>query len=124
MKKLAVPLSISLFLTQASSVFAADITITQPSFVKFTDIGKLISNGVSLLMILAAIATFFYLVWGGLEWITSGGDKAGTESARNKITSAFIGLFIVFAAWAIIKLIEQFFGICVLNCPITIPTPS
>jgi hypothetical protein len=124
MKKiLTVSTSFALVLTQASSVFAQTLRIDQPPLVKFPSIGKLISNGISLIMIIAAIATFFYLVWGGLEWITSGGEKAGTEAARSKITNAFIGLFVVFAAWAIMKFIEQFFGICILGCDITPPTP-
>ena len=108
-----------------SSVYAADnIIITPPkNFNVITDLGKLISNGISLLMIIAAIATFFYLVWGGLEWITSGGEKTGTEAAKSKITSAFIGLFIVFSAWAIMNVFEKFFGICILGCDIKIPTP-
>jgi hypothetical protein len=109
----------------SSVVYAADtITINKPAnFALITDLGKLISNAISLLMIVAAIATFFYLVWGGLEWITSGGEKAGTESAKNKITNAFIGLVIVFSAWAIMNVFEKFFGICILGCPINIPTP-
>lgn len=108
-----------------SSVYAADkIIITPPkNFTLITDLGKLISNAISLLMIVAAIATFFYLVWGGLEWITSGGEKAGTEAAKSKITNAFIGLIIVFSAWAIMNVFEKFFGICILGCDIAIPTP-
>lgn len=122
MKKLV--LSLSLFLTGVPQAHAqSQIVIPKPAQVNILDIGKLISNSVSLLMILAAIATFFYLVWGGLEWITSGGEKAGTEAAKSKITNAFIGLFVVFAAWAIMKLIEQFFGICILGCDIAIPKP-
>lgn len=122
MKKiLAISTSVGLILTQVSSAFA--LTIDKPKYVNILDLGKLVSNGVSLIMLIAVIATFFYLVWGGLEWITSGGEKTGTEAAKSKITSAFIGLFIVFAAWAIMKFIEQFFGICVLGCDITPPTP-
>ena len=51
------------------------------------------------------------LVIGGVRWITSGGDKAQTESARNQITAAIIGLIVVFAAWAVANLIELFFGV-------------
>jgi len=99
------------------------ITIKPPdNFNVILDLGKLISNGISLMMLIAAIATFFYLVWGGLEWITSGGEKAGTEAAKSKITNAFIGLFIVFSAWAIMAIFEKFFGICILNCPLTFPS--
>lgn len=66
-----------------------------------------------LLIIIAAVVFFFMLLIGGIRWITSGGDKAQTEAARNQVTSALVGLVIVFAAWAILQLIEAFFGISI-----------
>ena len=59
-----------------------------------------------MVLVIAAIVFFFILVMGGVRWITSGGDKGKTEAARNQITAALVGLVIVFAAWAIIQLIE------------------
>ncbi|OGM59165.1 hypothetical protein A3A75_03020 [Candidatus Woesebacteria bacterium RIFCSPLOWO2_01_FULL_39_10] len=55
------------------------------------------------------------LVWGGVRYITSGGDKAQTEAARGQITAALVGLVIVFAAWAIINLVNIFFGVNILQ---------
>lgn len=62
-------------------------------------------------LVVAAIVFFFILVIGGIRWIMSGGDKANTEAARSQITAALVGLVIVFAAWAIVALIQTFFGI-------------
>ncbi len=127
MKKfLAIGLASASYLGLPLGAFAqgtTDINVPQPPQVKITDIGKLIGNIVSLFMIVAALMTFVFLIWGGVEWIMSGGEKAGTEAARNRITNAFIGLFVVFAAWAIIKVIETFFGICIVGCPVSIPRP-
>jgi TRAP-type C4-dicarboxylate transport system permease small subunit len=67
------------------------------------------------MMIIAALIFFFMLVWGGIKYITAGGDKAQTEAARGQITAALIGLVIVFAAWAIVNLVSLFFGIDLLN---------
>lgn len=78
-------------------------------------IPRMISGFINLVLIIAAIVFFFILVIGGIRWITSGGDKANTESARNQITAALVGLVIVFAAWAIIQLIQTFFGINILS---------
>ena len=123
-KLLATGLAASLYLGLPLAVFGqSTITVPQPEQVKITDIGKLIGNIVSLFMIVAALLTFVFLIWGGVEWIMSGGEKAGTEAARNRITNAFIGLFVVFAAWAIIKVIETFFNICIVGCPISVPKP-
>lgn len=76
-----------------------------------TNIGDFISRVVSALLIVAALATFIYLVYGGLSWIMSGGDKAKVQEARDRITNAVIGLGIVATAWAIFLLIDYFFGI-------------
>lgn len=74
-------------------------------------VGKLITNVVGLLFIFAFLLTFLYLIMGGIQWITGGGDKAQLEQARNKITNALVGLVIVAAAYAIFTLVGQFFGI-------------
>src|SRR4030042_3206612 len=75
------------------------------------DFGSLVRLAISFILIVAAVAFFFMLVLGGIRWITSGGDKGKTESARNQITAGLVGLVIVFAAWAILTLIESFFGV-------------
>ena len=78
-------------------------------------IGALVSAAIQLVLIVAAVVFFFILVLGGIKWITSGGDKSQTEAARNQITAALVGLVIVFAAWAIIQLIEVFFDVSILG---------
>jgi hypothetical protein len=58
---------------------------------------------------------------GGIKWITSDGDEKSVEGARSQITNALIGLAIVFAAWAILRLIGILFGVN-LTQSFTIPT--
>jgi len=58
------------------------------------------------------------LIIGGIKWVTSGGDKEKTAGAQQTLTAALVGLVIVFASWAIIKLIETFFGIEILTLAI------
>lgn len=123
MKKIAA--IITPFFYSFSTAYAAEetITIDQPSQVKITNLGSLISGAIGLALIGASLAAFFYLILGGFQWITSGGDKAGTEAAREKITAAFIGLAIVVTAWAVMRLIETFFGLTILGGDIEIPKP-
>lgn len=106
-------------------VFAADpsITINQPSNIKISDVGQLVSAGVGTLLIIAALLAFFYLILGGIQWITSGGDKAGMEAARNKITHAIVGLIIVGAAWAIMLLVQNFLGVTIIGGTLNFPKP-
>lgn len=100
------------------NAFAAEnprIVIKQPPNVKVSELGSLISALVGALLIIAALLAFFYLILGGIQWITSGGDKAGMEAARNKITHAVVGLVIVGAAWAIMILVQNFLGIDIIG---------
>lgn len=83
-------------------------------------IAGIVAAALKLALVVAAIVFFFILVIGGIRWIVSGGDKAQTEASRAQITSALVGLVIVFAAWAITQLIGTFFGVEIFN--LDIPT--
>ncbi len=99
-------------LLTAGSAFATGIAINQADLPTgfFNDPNQLITNLVNIAFVIAVILVFFYLIWGGIEWITSGGEKGKTESARNKITAAVIGLIILAAAFAILTLTLQLLG--------------
>lgn len=103
----------------AVSVFAADkIDLGAPK--GFENLGKItittiISGAIRLVLILASLVFFFMLVWGGIQWMLSGGDKNAAEAARSKITNALIGLVIVFSAWAIMALIKNLFGVDIMG---------
>lgn len=125
MKKIIASItSVGSFLLAKSSVLAEDSTISiqKPSNVKITDFGKLIGSIVGIALTLATIAAFGFLIMGGIQWITSGGDKAGVESAQHRIQAALIGLLIVFATWALFTVIGRFLGIDVFN--LVIPSPA
>lgn len=79
---------------------------------------SLVSGAIKLILVVAALLFFFMLVVGGIQWIVSGGDKSGSENARKRITSALVGLAIVFAAWAIITLVKTLFGVDIINLAI------
>jgi hypothetical protein len=81
----------------------------------FTDVGDLFNTVLRFVLIIASLLVFMYLIWGGIEWVTSGGDKGKTESARNKITAAVIGLVIVAASYAIFTLILKALGVGDIN---------
>jgi hypothetical protein len=94
------------------NLLAQQINLNPPAgFANLTniDFNDLITLALNFVFIVAAVAFFFMLVLGGIAWITSGGDKGKTEAARSRITAGFVGLVIVFAAWAILSLIENFF---------------
>lgn len=87
-------------------------------------IGSIISAIVTFILIAAAVIFFFMLVLGGIRYITSGGDKAQTEGARGQITAAVIGLAVVFGAWAVITIVNAFFGVNILQLVIPSAQPG
>lgn len=116
------------FAAIAAPIYAADSTITLSpksgsslSGLSNLTAGGIVSGAISLVLILVSLVFFFILVIGGLKWITSGGDEKKVAAARAQITNALIGLVIVFAAWAIMKLIGTVFGIEILGT-LTIPS--
>ncbi len=75
------------------------------------DLGTFITRAFSAVILVAGIAAFLFMIYGGIQWVTSGGEKDKVKEARDKITQAIVGLAIVASAWAIFKLIDYFFGI-------------
>lgn len=105
------------------NLLADTISLTPAPGSGFEQLGSLTVAGIvsaliRLTVVIAAIVFFFILVIGGIRWIASGGDKANTEAARNQITAALVGLVIVFAAWAIVALINTFFHVNIFSLSI------
>ncbi len=70
-----------------------------------------VATAISLLLGLAGVGFFIYLLWGGVQWITAGGDKDGIDKARRKIINALIGLVIVFSSYAILYILRVLFNV-------------
>jgi hypothetical protein len=94
---------------------------TVPGLADFT-IANFVTALIRLIIIIAFIIAFIFLLIGGIRWITAGGETKAVEGARNMVTGALVGLIIVLAAFAIIRLIEFFFGVTIISGPITLPT--
>jgi hypothetical protein len=73
--------------------------------------GLWLGNILRVAMIIGAVACLGLIIWGAIEWITSGGDKTKAADARNKITTAIIGLIVLAATVAIFSLVASFLGI-------------
>ena len=128
LKKLtAVGTALTASLISASSVFAAatraGTSEVSNAKVPYTDLGELISTMLQVFLIIAGLGAFAFLLIGGFQYITSGGEKAQAESARDKITHAIMGLVIIVAAYAGIRVIETIFGISIVS-GIKWPGPS
>ncbi|GDX62258.1 hypothetical protein LBMAG33_5680 [Candidatus Levyibacteriota bacterium] len=66
---------------------------------------------IQLMFFIGFVIGIAYIIYGGIMWIISGGDKAGVEAARNRIVSAIIGILIIAGAFLIISLVFQLLGL-------------
>jgi len=102
------------FCPEEGSGFEAFCTITSGDF------GPIIGTAIIVVFIIAIIIALIWLVMGGIKWITSSGDSAKVETARNQIIAAIIGLIIVFLSFFILNFVLGLFGLKLTE--INIPT--
>lgn len=76
---------------------------------------RLVPALVGLGFVIGVVIFFFIMLAGAIQWITSSGDKAAIEAARSKLTNALVGIVILFSLFAIVSVIENFFGINILQ---------
>lgn len=77
----------------------------------FETFQKIIGNAIIILLIVSVILTLIFLIWGGIQWTTSGGEKEGLQKARQKLTYAIIGFIVVLLSFLIISVTGGLFGI-------------
>ncbi len=81
--------------------------------------GNIFSLGITLMILTAIIIAMFFLVWSGIQWITSEGDKQKLQAAKNRLTYTIVGLIIIFLSFFIVSIVGVFF-----NVPLDGKTPG
>lgn len=120
-------------LALAAPAYATDVNLdpcaaTPPPWNSLCNINKdnlpgVIGTIIIVLFIGAALVALFFLIWGGIKWIMSGGDKGKVETARSTIIAALIGLVITFLAFFLLSFILSIFGLSINNLVIpNLPT--
>ncbi len=69
----------------------------------------------------AFIFLTIYLIWGGIKYITSGGDQKKLGQAHQTMTWALLGILFLAIIWTILLLIESFTGVKITNVCIGLP---
>lgn len=123
-------LSTQLFLIKP--LFAAEVSVcpTNPPFSKLCELlggadafSKIVQFIITILLTAAVVISLVFLIYGGIRWILSGGDKQAIENARNTIVAAIVGLVISLLAFFVLNLIAT----ALLNLPgglFKLPFPS
>jgi hypothetical protein len=124
----AVSATAGFYLLAASNAFAQQV-VPCPKDSQFSNlcsngtnnIPEVIQRILTLVLIVAVVIALFFLIWGGIRWIMSGGDKGKVETARSTIIGAIVGLIIALLAFFIINVVLQLLGVGSVTGGITLP---
>lgn len=115
-KLTAISLSSLAFLTLALPTYAADLCPDNANGADFSVLcrlsfnqGNLIGSIITAIFVIAIIVALAFLIWGGLKWILSGGDKGKVDAARQTIIAAVIGLVVIFLSYFILNFVVGLF---------------
>lgn len=72
-----------------------------------TDIKVTIASIIQALLGFIGIVFFILILWGGVQWMTSGGNEKKLEDAKKRILNASIGLALVLMSYAIASTINK-----------------
>ena len=76
------------------------------------DTGKnILQTGLSLLFIFSAVLALIFIIYSGIQWITSEGDPGKIAEAKRRLFYSIIGLIIVAGAFLIVKVILSVLGV-------------
>ena len=70
-------------------------------------LNNLIKTIINVISIVVGVVAVIMIVFGGLRYITSGGDSSNVSSAKNTIIYAIIGLVIVALAQFIVRFVLE-----------------
>lgn len=107
--------SLGIFFSLPSYAYAANLVQCPPGqfnalcSLTADNFSNLLGNIINFAFIIAVLIALLFLIWGGIKWITSGGDKANVETARNHIIAAVIGLILVFLSYFILNIVVYVF---------------
>ena len=68
-------------------------------------INNTIKRAIQIFQVIVGLISVFMLIFGGLKYITSGGESSGITGAKNTILYAVIGLVVVALAQVIVQFV-------------------
>lgn len=84
-------------------------------------LGRYVARLWQTTIVVGGMALLLFLIWGAIDWLMSEGNQEKLSAARRKIEHALLGMGLLAASFAIVKLLHAIFGFDILN--IAWPTP-
>lgn len=74
-------------------------------------LANLVNLVISLIIPIGGIVLLLVLIWGGYEYMMSGGAPDKVKSAQAKLTTGIIGFILLITSYILVKVITMIFGI-------------
>ncbi len=98
------------------TAYAQDIApIQEEKVAPYSNIGDILSAALQISLVVAGLIVLMMVIMGGIQYMTSGGDKEEAQAAQKRITAALVGLVIVISAYALAVIIEKVFGVSIVT---------
>lgn len=95
-------------------VTIGNVTITVPDGFQFggrPQLENLVTFTIELLLYGGFMLSIIFLIIGGIKWITSGGNKEATASAKGTVTTALVGMVLLASSFLFLALVQIIFQI-------------
>lgn len=73
------------------------------------DIKTLIANGIEIGLMIAGFVAVGFIIYGGFQYIVSGGEPAGIKRAKDTIVNAVVGLILAMVSFGVVRFISDAF---------------
>lgn len=68
---------------------------------------NVVLNILSILLAVAGFIAVLFVIYGGYQYLTAGGNEKSVEAAKKILTNAIIGLVVIVLSYAILVVIEN-----------------
>lgn len=105
MKKLIAKSSLALFSILPAAALAYNappVSIKDPNS---TDVAGIIGKVIDWVLLLVGAITVLFIIYAGILYVTSSGNKERIEQAKQTLTYAVIGLVVIILAGVIVNLV-------------------
>lgn len=70
-----------------------------------------LQNVINAALVLAGLVAVFLIIWAGIQYVMSSGDKEKVDGARKRMTYAIIGLVFIIMSFTLLRFISNFTGV-------------
>lgn len=94
----------------AKAVTGTDLEFNFELFPRTRSLFDIIAVGINAVLLLVGAIAVIYFIYGGLLYITAGGDAEKASKGRTVLLNAIIGIIIILAALVITQFVRNQFG--------------